>query len=214
MFPILIGAMRRTDTLRNATSRVLLACTIGVSLAAPAGAQTAAPETLPAPPDWALTGTLLQLMRGTFFQTSNAIFNVQTRNPALKKAAPNISSGGPGFDWVRWGGAMYTGWEDVDYAAVVLAEVTPLLLVPGRLCQNGNPVPVERPDWVKYTNGMLAAARKAYEAARARNRQAVSDSTSDLSDACSACHRVYRDRRPPGVRPGDPAAMSLRCTAP
>src|SRR5262249_43461103 len=98
---------------------------------------------------------------------------------------------------------------------VALAEATPLLLTPGRLCQNGKPVPVERPDWVQYTNGMLAAARKTYEATRAKNRQAAIDSTNDLSDACLACHRVYRDRRAPGTPPTtDPASMPLRCTAP
>jgi hypothetical protein len=149
-----------------------------------------------------------------FFPAANAIFNVQAHNPAQKKAPPLVSSSGPGFDWVKWGASLYSRWEDVDYAAVALAEATPLLLVPGRLCQNGKPVPVERPDWVKYTTGMLDAARKTYEAARARNRQAVSDSTSDLSDACLACHRVYRDRRGPGVAPSDPALMTLRCTGP
>ena len=176
-------------------------------------AQTSS-DAVPETPKWALTGTLLQLMRGIFFPSANMIFNVQAHNPAQKKPAPTISSNGPGFDWVKWGASLYSGWEDVDYAAVSLAEVTPLLLAPGRLCQNGKPVPVERPDWVSYTMNMLQAARKTYEAARARNREAVSDSTGDLSDACQACHRVYRDRRPAGVGPADPAAMTLRCTAP
>jgi hypothetical protein len=153
-------------------------------------------------------------MRGMFFPTANAIFNVQTHNPGQKKPPYRISSGAPGFDWVKWGGSLYTGWEDVDYAAVSLAEITPLLLTPGRLCDNGKPVPVDRPDWVRYTNGMLEAARKSFEAARSRNQKAVSESTNNLSDACLACHRVYRDRRPAGVGRADQASFSLRCTAP
>jgi hypothetical protein len=214
MFTCRTGLPRFTDRpLLRAASGVLLAWAIAGSSRPAAQAQISS-EAVALPPKWALTGTLLQVMRGTFFPAANAIFNVQAHNPAQKKAPPLVSSSGPGFDWVKWGASLYSRWEDVDYAAVALAEATPLLLTPGRLCQNGKPVPVERPDWQQYATGMLEAARKTYEAARARNRKAVSDSTSDLSDACLACHRVYRDRRPAGVGPGDPALMTLRCTAP
>jgi hypothetical protein len=86
------------------------------------------------------TGNLLELMRGVFFPTSNMIFNVQSNDPndkEKKKAEQKPASGGDTFDWNQWGGSLYSGWEDVEYAAVVLSEVTPLLLTPGRLCQNG-----------------------------------------------------------------------------
>lgn len=151
-------------------------------------------------------------MRGIFFPTSNVIFNVQTHDPAEKKViAP---SGKESFDWAGWGSSLYSGWEDVDYAAVALAEATPLLLARGRLCQNGKPVPVDRADWVRYTNDMLRAAQKTYAASRRRSQEAVSDSTNDLSDACQACHSVYRDKRVPGVQPGTPESLALRCTPP
>jgi hypothetical protein len=159
-----------------------------------------------------LTGNLLELMRGVFFPTANMIFNVQTHDPAEKKVA--VQSGKEGFNWTQWGSGLYSGWEDVDYAAVVLAEVTPLLLTRGRVCANGKPVPVERADWVQYTGDMLRAAQKSYDASRKRNQDAVSDSTNDLTEACQACHRVYRDRRAPGAEPGNPASLTLRCTAP
>jgi hypothetical protein len=202
-------------TLARSIGAALIACAIYGSLVAAAKAQ-APSEVVPDAPRWALTGSLLELMRGIFFPASNMIFNVQTHNPARKRPTPSTSAGtsGPAFDWVRWGAGLYGGWDDVDYAAVTLAEVTPLLLTPGRLCQNGKPVPVERPDWVKYTTDMLKAARKSYEAARTRNQESVSESTNDLSGACAQCHRVYRDRRPPGISQGDPALMTLRCTAP
>jgi hypothetical protein len=61
---------------------------------------------------------------------------------------------------------------------------------------------------------MLDVARKSYAAAKARNQEAVSDLTGDMSDACLACHRVFRDRRPPGVGRGAPGEQVLRCTAP
>lgn len=189
---------------------VLIAAAFVAPFAVAAHGQT---KTEPSPevPRWALTGTLQQLMRGIYFPTANMIFNVQTHDPAKKSVLAPAGA----IDWVQWGGSLYSGWEDVDYAAAVLSEVSPLLLVPGRLCQNGKPVPVERADWVKYTKDMLQAARSAYEAARTRNQEKVSDATNDLSDACQACHSVYRDRRAPGVTtPGDPASAALRCTAP
>jgi hypothetical protein len=163
-------------------------------------------------PKGALTASMLQLMRGIFFPTANMLFNVQTHDPALKK--PDNSPNPKLFDWVQWGSNLYSGWEDVDYAAAALAEATPLLLTPGRTCANGKPVPVERADWIKYTKEMLDVARKSYAAAKARNQEAVSDLTGDMSDACLACHRVFRDRRPPGVGRGAPGEQALRCTAP
>ena len=163
-------------------------------------------------PKGALTANMLQLMRGIFFPTANMLFNVQTHDPSLKK--PDNSPNPKLFDWVQWGSNLYSGWEDVDYAAAALAEATPLLLTPGRTCANGKPVPVERADWIKYTKDMLDVARKSYAAAKARNQEAVSDLTGDMSDACLACHRVFRDRRPPGVGRGAPGEQALRCTAP
>jgi hypothetical protein len=62
---------------------------------------------------------------------------------------------------------------------------------------------------------MLHAAQVAYEAAKTRNPEKVSEATNELSDACLACHQVYRDRRAPGAAsPGDPANATLRCTIP
>ena len=162
------------------------------------------------------TGNLLQLMRGVFFPTSNMIFNVQSNDPndkEKKKAERKPGSGGDVFDWNQWGGSLYSGWEDVEYAAVVLAEVTPLLLTPGRVCQNGKPVPVERADWINYTNALVRAARKSYEAARKRDQMAVADSTGELSEACQNCHAVYR-RGAPGAEPGSQSALAQRCSAP
>ena len=37
----------------------------------------------------------------------------------------------------------------VDYAAISIAEAAPLLMVPGRRCENGKPVPITDPEWIK-----------------------------------------------------------------
>ena len=191
---------------------VLSACLVAEIFVPGLRAQGQPAESALESPKGALTANMLQLMRGIFFPAANMLFNVQTHDPALKK--PDNSPNPKVFDWVQWGSNLYGGWEDVDYAAAALAEATPLLLTPGRTCANGKPVPVERADWIKYTKEMLDVARKSYTAAKARNQEAVSDLTGDMSDACLACHRVFRDRRPPGVERGAPGEQALRCTAP
>jgi hypothetical protein len=191
---------------------LLLSCVAAGTIVPDLRAQGKAAEAALESPKGALTANMLQVMRGIFFPTANMLFNVQTHDPALKK--PDNNPNPKLFDWVQWGSNMYSGWEDVDYAAAALAEATPLLLTPGRTCANGTPVPVERADWIKYTKDMLDVARKSYAASKARNQEAVSDLTGDMSDACLACHRVFRDRRPPGVERGAPGEQVLRCTAP
>jgi hypothetical protein len=71
-------------------------------------------------------------------------------------------------------------------------------------------VPVDRPDWIKFTQELADVGRAAYRVSQTRNQEAVSDFTSQLADSCAHCHQVYRDKR--GFRPGDPAAAAARCT--
>ncbi|HEY1242411.1 MAG TPA: cytochrome c [Bryobacteraceae bacterium] len=168
------------------------------------GLAAAKPVASQAPP-----GNLNQLMRSILFPNSNIIFNVQTNDPGAPHKA-EAEGTNAGFSWTTWGAGLYSGWQIVDYAAIALAESAPLLLTPGRRCQNGRPVPVDRPDWIKYTQEMAEVGREAYRIAQTRNQQAVSDFTEKLADTCFQCHRVYRDKR--GFRQGDPAAAAARCT--
>ena len=85
-------------------------------------------------------GNLNQVMRGILFPNSNIIFTVQTNDPGEKKNTGVATEGG--FNWTMWGSNLYSGWEIVDYAAIALAESAPMLLTPGRKCENGKPVPV------------------------------------------------------------------------
>jgi mono/diheme cytochrome c family protein len=157
-------------------------------------------------------GNLNQVMRGILFPSSNIIFNVQLNDPGAP--AKPVATGAPGtsnsFSLVDWGAGIYSGWQIVDYAAVAIAESAPLMLTPGRRCENGKPVPLDRPDWIKFTQELAEAGRVAYRASQTRNQQAVSDATSQLADACFHCHQVYRDKRGAGI--GNPAAGAARCT--
>jgi mono/diheme cytochrome c family protein len=182
-----------------------------IALIAPAGAApaTAAPTGAVAsllsgrPP-----ANLAQMMRGILFPSSNLIFNVQGNDPGVQKQGWQPSAGSA-FSWVDWGAGIYTGWELVDYAALAIAESAPLLLTPGRRCENGRPVPVNDPQWIKFTLGMAEVGREVYKVSQTRNHEAVSEATNLIADACLACHEVYRDK--PGGTTADPSNKAARC---
>jgi mono/diheme cytochrome c family protein len=150
---------------------------------------------------------LAQLMKGIMFPSSNIIFNVQTRDPGAPKDLYETGKGG--FSWVDWGAGIYPPWELVDDAALALAEAAPRILTPDRRCENGKRAPVERADWIKFTQELVEAARAAYKASQSRSQDAVSDATERLSDACFSCHIVYRDHV--GGTPEDPSNKAARC---
>jgi mono/diheme cytochrome c family protein len=174
----------------------------GPRTAAPSANAAAAAITSARPP-----GNLAQLMRGILFPSSNLLFQVQSYDPAAPK--PVYQPDTAAFSWVDWGGGIYSGWELVDYAAIAIAESAPLLLAPDRRCENGKPVPVDRADWIQFTADMAEAGRAAYRASQSRNRDAVSDVTNQIADACLRCHEVYRDK--PGGTTVDPSNKAARC---
>ena len=129
-------------------------------------------------------------MRAIAFPASNIVFNVQIKDPSADTPPP---TGSRSFDFVEWGSTVYPGWEAIDLAALALAESAPLFLVPGRRCENGRPVPVDRADWQEFTEALVEAGRAAYRASQSRSLDAVIEVTDQLNDACDNCHQVYRD---------------------
>jgi mono/diheme cytochrome c family protein len=158
-------------------------------------------------------GNMAQLMRGIFFPNSNLIFTVQTHDPGAKPATPAPGNQTGGFSWVDWGAGIYGGWELIDNAAIALADASPLMLTPGIRCENGRLAPVTDADWIKFTEQMIAVARKTYQVSQTRNQEAVSEATGDLADACANCHQAYRDIRGRGraLDPTDPSNKAARC---
>jgi mono/diheme cytochrome c family protein len=176
------------------------------------GAPTAAIRSVAAgnAPVFPPAGNMAQLMRGVLFPAANMIFNVQRYDPATP-AKPTNQAKDQGFSWVDWGAGVYRGWEIVDYAAVALGETAPLMLTPGRRCENGKPVPVTDPDWIKFTIELSETSKAVYAAAQTRNQEKVSDITERLADMCLHCHQVYRDKRI-GRTPDDPQNRAARCS--
>lgn len=154
-------------------------------VSAPAAAVSAS-TSLP-PPE----GNLAELMRAIAFPNSNIIFNLQIKDPGAQPKKDLTSSP---FDYAEWGSTVYTGWLAVDQAAVAITETSALLLTPGRRCQNGRPVPVDRADWKQYVAALADAGKLAHRASRARDYKAFIDVSEKLNDACANCHKVYRDK--------------------
>jgi len=175
------------------------------------GEHVVAVKTTPAGvPTFPPSGNMAQLMRGVLFPAANMIFNVQRYDPGQPPPKTNLSKE-QGFSWVDWGAGVYTGWEIVDYAAVALGETAPLMLTPGRRCENGKPVPVNDPEWIKFTNELYETSKAVYAAAQTRNQEKVSDITERLADMCLHCHQAYRDKRISRT-PDDPQNRAARCS--
>ena len=145
-------------------------------------------------------GNLNQVMKGILFPSSNILFDVQTQDPGARKAAASVTDASTLT--VRYGN-VYDPWVLVDVAAISLAESAPLLMTPGRRCENGKPMPIADANWQKYVQGLVEAGRAAYKASQTRNQETVSEVTNLIQEACFNCHRAYRDRRP----------AAMRCTA-
>ena len=134
-------------------------------------------------------GNLAQVMRGILFPNSNIIFDAQNNDPTKKK--PDAAFGNP-----------YGGWQEVENAAIALAEASNLLIIPGRVCSNGKPAPNAQPDWPKLVQGLRDASMESYKAAQSKNMDKIVDAAGTLTEACSNCHDKYREK----------PNLSLRCT--
>ena len=149
------------------------------------------------------TGTLIQVMRGSIFRDANLIFDVQQTDPG---APPQPHNTGPGTSTTSNFSNIYTGWQVVENAAVMLDEAVDVMLKP-RLCANGIAVPVNEPRTGRLPRGFASSPRTCSKRRRRRNRDRVIELAEPLADACAACHQVYRDPEgPKGF--GD---TSIRC---
>jgi hypothetical protein len=167
----------------------------GAKPAAQAPAKPAAPATAKpaaaagARPTAKNFGNLAQVMRGILFPNSNIIVDAQNNDPTKKKG--DAAFGNP-----------YGGWQEVENAAMALAEASNLLIIPGRVCSNGKPAPLNQADWPKFVQGLRDAAMESYKAAQSKSMDKIVDASGTLTEACSNCHDKYREK----------PNLSLRCT--
>jgi cytochrome c553 len=126
-------------------------------------------------------------MRAIPFPGSNTIFDAQQVDPG----AP-VKEGSRETTTEKFA-SLYGGWQKVELAAVSLMETANLIMIPGRLCENGRPVPLDRADYQKGVAGLIAAGEAALKAAKAKNQDQVVEAAGTIAEACAACHEIYRD---------------------
>ena len=114
--------------------------------------------------------SLADIMAGISFPDSNAIFDV-----TVPKKAPKTDA-----DWIA-----------VQTSAAVLAEAGNLILLPGRLKENGQPVPTSA-DFKRHVQALVDAAKGAHKAALTKDPDKVFEACEPLYQACYSCHQAYR----------------------
>jgi cytochrome c553 len=140
-------------------------------------------------------------MRAVLFVNSNVIFAAQDTDPAtVKPDAESSMSTNPLT-------GLYGGWQAIENSSLALAEAANLLVLPGRLCENGKPVPAANADWARFVEGLRAAGLASYKAARTRNQDAILEAADGVVTACANCHDVYRDK---GTLGGQTAARCVK----
>ena len=112
-------------------------------------------------PTYELVGSVSAVMVGIIYPTSDALFYIERSPPKTE-----------------------VEWNAIRNQALTLAESGNLLLLPGRLRDQGN--------WVKDTKMMIEAARAAYKAAMAKDMDGILAQSDALTESCVTCHRQYR----------------------
>jgi hypothetical protein len=133
-------------------------------------------------------GNLAQVMRGIMFPNSNVLFAAQSTNPADVKPVGDPSTATDPL------AGTYGQWAAVENAGIALAEGANLLTIPGRMCQNGKPVPMQNPDWAGLVQGLRDAGMAAYKAGQSKNQDEVLKAADTMTTACSNCHDKYREK--------------------
>ena len=145
-------------------------------------------------------GDLQQVMRGILFPNSNVVFSAQTVDPATVKKAPDPTAATDPL------ASIYGGWEAIENSGIAMAEAANLLTIPGRVCGNGKPVPVQNADWQRFVQGLRNAGMATYKAGQSKNMDMVIAAADTVTTACSNCHDVYREKTPAK------GGMAARCT--
>ncbi len=172
--------------LRLLAGAAILAAFPGLSPAqAPGNKSSRGPVLIPGA---RVEASLIQLMRGTLFPASNIIFAAQNVNPS---EVPQDKDPGTSVNLLA---SSYGKWVAVENSGLALAEVANLLMLPGRKCSNGLPVPLNNPDWPKFVQGLRDAGMAVYKAAQSKNQDNILMAADTMTTACANCHDKWREK--------------------
>ena len=165
--------------------RVIPFCAAAFAIAA-LSAQIACSQSAP-PAQPASSATVLQVMRGVLYPSSNVIFAAQSDDPATIEQAEDPATA---TDPLK---STYGGWEAVMNAGLALTESARLLEVP-RACSNGQQAPIDAEMWKQGLTELRAAGLAAFEAGKAKDQDKVLEAADKVVTSCSTCHDQYREK--------------------
>src|ERR1700704_2357838 len=145
---------------RTVPTLALMLAVYGLSLMAQTPSTNAAQE---------VHADLNQLMRGVLYPAANVVFFAQAENPGDVKPIPGHDPS-MATDPLT---STFGGWQAIENAALALAESANLLLMPGRLCPNGEPVPTKDPAWSTFVQQVRDSGMQSYKAAQAKDQDKV-----------------------------------------
>jgi hypothetical protein len=154
------------------------------------GCNRAQEPAAPAAPEPKPYGTLAQVMQAVPFPHSNIVFDTQSTDPGQKVEAADPAGGAT----AQFSG-VYGGWTAVENAGIALQETANLIMIPGRMCSNGLPVPLDQDDFKKWAANLADMGAEVAKVAKTKtyNADAMLDLAGKVSDACAMCHEKYRD---------------------
>lgn len=141
-------------------------------------------------PTMQVQSDMRQLMRGVLYPPANIVFSAQIDDPGAAKPIPGTDPS-LATDPLH---STFGGWQAVENAALALAESANLLMIPGRMCANGVPVPVDHSDWRRFVQELRDASMKAYKTAQAKDLDGMIEVADVMTTACGGCHRKWREK--------------------
>ena len=135
-------------------------------------------------------GALKQVMQAIPFGASNIIFDAQNADPGAKPKAGDTAGNA-----TSQYSAVYGGWTAVENAGIALQETANLIMIPGRKCGNGQPVPLDQEDFKMWAANLAAVGAEVQKYGQAKNwtQDGIDALTGKVSDACQMCHDKYRE---------------------
>ena len=164
--------------------------TVLILFVAPAMWLLSTAQTAPGTAKPEVHATLNQLMQGVVYPAANVLFSPQFEDPGHLDRPPSEDPALATDPLV----SVFGGWQAIENAGLALAESANLLLVPGRVCSNDVPAPINDPDWSKFVQELRDAGLKSYAAAKAKDRDKMIELSEDVNDACVHCHQKWRRR--------------------
>ena len=158
-------------------------------------------------PQYQIVGTIKDLMQGMVDPAADVLWEAV----ATDITAAGVVDKRPRTD---------EEWAAVQSSALMLVEVPNLLKMPGRkVARPGETTQSEGPDapelspdqiaakinrnralWIKYANGLQNTAKKALDATRRKDAEALFDLGEEIDITCENCHLEYwypNDKKPP-----------------